>query len=168
MRDEDDRLALLSEFEEATLIKSQNKPASQNKVRSLGLAELRDEAVHTSKTRAPTCASRAERGSSKAIMSASKYKARAMLTRWRCPPRKISQVGKLRSAPRQDQKEREKDVPLKLIPFSPISVESPAGSISRSLIRHDCSTTSQYLFWSNSRPKRMLSRTVAVGEGTAR
>lgn len=107
MGDENDRLALLSKFEEAALVRCERAGESARSDRFKNDAEVREEGDLTSNTRAPTCASRADRGSSKAMMSASKYKARAMLTRWRCPPRKMSQVGRLRSAPRQGRKERE-------------------------------------------------------------
>mmetsp|Transcript_191 Transcript_191/g.228 ORF Transcript_191/g.228 Transcript_191/m.228 type:complete len:87 (-) Transcript_191:97-357(-) len=59
----------------------------------------------------PTCVSTAERGSSRRYTSASTMMALARLTRCCCPP-------------------------LSVIPLSPISVWSPAGSSSKSLSRH--------------------------------
>mmetsp|Transcript_64903 Transcript_64903/g.107715 ORF Transcript_64903/g.107715 Transcript_64903/m.107715 type:complete len:110 (+) Transcript_64903:1920-2249(+) len=58
-------------------------------------------------TCSPTCASRADSGSSNTTTSAQAYRARAMETRCFCPP-------------------------LKLMPFSPISVRSRSGRIARS------------------------------------
>mmetsp|Transcript_62188 Transcript_62188/g.85478 ORF Transcript_62188/g.85478 Transcript_62188/m.85478 type:complete len:174 (-) Transcript_62188:355-876(-) len=69
-------------------------------------------------------------------MSASAYTARAIATRCFCPPDR-------------------------LMPFSPISVWSPAGRILRSSSRAQASRIASYLASSKGEPKRMLSLTVA-------
>lgn len=88
-----------------------------------------------------------------------------------CPPIKLA-LAKYR-------KIYSKDIPLRLMPFSPIAVSSPLGSISRSCSNEQARMTSQNLwnifrtirpkkrgcayFWSSSSwPKRMFSRRVAL------
>mmetsp|Transcript_21038 Transcript_21038/g.49966 ORF Transcript_21038/g.49966 Transcript_21038/m.49966 type:complete len:244 (+) Transcript_21038:429-1160(+) len=87
--------------------------------------------------RSRTCASTAASGSSSRYTSASWYAARANATRAFCPP-------------------------LMLMPFSPISVMSPARSVSRSRSRqHTCKTWS-YRWASKGAPSRMLSLRVPL------
>mmetsp|Transcript_6904 Transcript_6904/g.13116 ORF Transcript_6904/g.13116 Transcript_6904/m.13116 type:complete len:120 (-) Transcript_6904:610-969(-) len=88
-------------------------------------------------TCSPTWASRADRGSSKMTMSGSEYRARAMLTRCFCPP-------------------------LRLMPFSPISVLSLSGRIFKSCSSPLAATTWAYFFSSKAAPNRMLLRSVAL------
>mmetsp|Transcript_41831 Transcript_41831/g.119642 ORF Transcript_41831/g.119642 Transcript_41831/m.119642 type:complete len:105 (+) Transcript_41831:121-435(+) len=89
-----------------------------------------------SNTSFPTCASIADSGSSKTMMSALLYAARAMATRCFCPPEIV-------------------------IPRSPISVKSPAVNCLMSSSNEHAFKTCAYQFSSISEPNKMFSLTVS-------
>mmetsp|Transcript_43922 Transcript_43922/g.110223 ORF Transcript_43922/g.110223 Transcript_43922/m.110223 type:complete len:331 (+) Transcript_43922:1971-2963(+) len=91
--------------------------------------------MHSSMRCAPTCASTADSGSSSRYTSACAYTALASATRCFWPPDR-------------------------LMPFSPISVSSPAASALRSCVSPHADRVAWYSSGSSGRPARTLSRRI--------